>query len=98
MTYPKKLEEVILEIMRPGVPVSPTELVAHVNRGKYPAQFIHHMKLLGYSISTNKVGRSVVSYTLNSDIPVPLSILSSEDLPVLNETNTLIDPDWDTMP
>ena len=79
MTHEKKLTEVMLEIMKPGVPVSPTDLVAHVNRGKYPSQFIHHMKLHGYSISTIKNGRNVMSYTLNSDTPTQLEMLSWGD-------------------
>ena len=68
MTHTKKLEEVILEIMKPGIPVSPTDLVAHVNRGKYPSQFIHHMKIRGHNISTVRNGRSVVSYTLKGNV------------------------------
>jgi|694.fasta_scaffold00027_164 hypothetical protein len=54
----------VLEIAKPGVPVSPSQINDHVGKGNYAAKHVLYLKILGYDFSVAKSGRNVVSYTL----------------------------------
>lgn len=70
----KRPHELALEILKPGVTVTPDELEKHVGNGPYAAKHVWFLRKLGHDITVNKNGRTVVSYTyngVNTAQPVP---------------------------
>lgn len=61
----KRPHELALEVLVPGVTVTPTELEKHVGNGPYAAKHVWFLRKLGHDITVNKNGRTVVSYTYN---------------------------------
>lgn len=54
-----------LAVIKPGVPVTPAEINTHVGTGDYAAKYISFLNTrYGFTITTQKDGRRVVSYTL----------------------------------
>lgn len=54
----------VLEIVKLGVPVTPTEINDYVGAGNYASKHILYLKNSGYQFNVVRDGRSVVSYTL----------------------------------
>jgi hypothetical protein len=67
----KRPHELALEILKPGVVVSPTELEKYVGNGPYAGKHIWFLRKLGHDISIQKNGRTVVSYIYNSGPVAP---------------------------
>lgn len=61
----KRPHELALEVLKPGVTITPTELEKHVGNGPYASKHIWFLRKLGHDITVNKDGRTVVSYTYN---------------------------------
>lgn len=61
----KRPHELALEVLKPGVTMTPSELEAHVGNGPYASKHIWFLRKLGHDITVNKDGRTVLSYTYN---------------------------------
>lgn len=61
----KRPHELALEILKPGVTLTPTEIEKHVGNGPYASKHIWFLRKLGHDITVNKEGRTVLSYTYN---------------------------------
>ena len=62
----KRPEYRALEIMQIGKPVTPSAIDKHTKTGTYSSKYMSFLKKAGFVINVNKLGRSVVSYTLVS--------------------------------
>ena len=57
-----------LAVIQPGVPVSPQTINDHVGTGDYAAKYISFLRTRhGFEFTTQKDGRTIVSYTLISE-------------------------------
>jgi hypothetical protein len=57
-----------LAVMKLGIPVTPAEINAHVGTGDYAAKYVSFLNTrYGFTISAQKDGRKVVSYTIESE-------------------------------
>lgn len=57
-----------LAVIQPGVPVSPQAINDHVGTGDYAAKYISFLRTRhGFEFTTQKDGRTIVSYTLISE-------------------------------
>ena len=54
----------VLQVIKMGVPVTPSEINAHVGDGNYASKHVWYLRKLGFDITIQKSGRSVASYTL----------------------------------
>jgi hypothetical protein len=50
-----------------GKAVTPAEIEASVNNGPYAAKYISFLRKLGFTVSVQKDGRNVVSYTIEAE-------------------------------
>jgi hypothetical protein len=56
-----------LAVMPLGKAVTPAEIEASVNNGPYAAKYISFLRRLGFTVSVQKNGRNVVSYTIDAE-------------------------------
>jgi predicted Zn-dependent protease len=56
-----------LAVMPVGKAVAPAEIEASVNNGPYAAKYISFLRRLGFTVSVQKNGRNVVSYTIDAE-------------------------------
>lgn len=61
----KRPHELTLELFAQNATQTPSEIDAYVKNGPYASKHIWFLRKLGYDISVNKQGRTVVSYTYN---------------------------------
>lgn len=61
----KRPHELTLELFAQNATQTPTEIDAYVKNGPYSSKHIWFLRKLGYDISVNKQGRTVLSYTYN---------------------------------
>lgn len=54
----------VLEVMKLGVPITPTDIDAYIGLGKYSSKYICFLKRLGFQFSAQKDKRNVITYTL----------------------------------
>jgi len=54
----------VLQIIKLGTPVTPSEINAHVGDGDYASKHVWYLGKLGFQFSIAKDGRKVASYTL----------------------------------
>ena len=57
----------VLQVIKPGVPVTPSEINAHVGDGDYASKHVWYLGKLGFQFTIQKDGRKVSSYTLISE-------------------------------
>lgn len=53
-----------LQVIKLGVPVTPTEINDHVGDGDYASKHVWYLGKLGFTVTKQKDGRKVASYTL----------------------------------
>lgn len=61
----KRPHELTLDLFAQNATQTPTEIDAFVKNGPYSSKHIWFLRKLGYDISVNKQGRTVLSYTYN---------------------------------
>lgn len=54
----------VLQVIRLGVPVTPTTINTHVGDGDYASKHVWYLRKLGFEFTIQKDKRKVVSYTL----------------------------------
>jgi phage protein D len=54
----------VLQVIKMNVPVTPAEINAHVGDGDYASKHVWYLGKLGFTITKQKDGRQVASYTL----------------------------------
>lgn len=54
----------VLQVIKLGKPVSPTQINDHVGDGDYASKHVWYLGKLGFTITKQKDGRKVASYTL----------------------------------
>lgn len=107
----KRPHEIALEVLKPGVVITPTELEKHVGNGPYASKHIWYLRKLGHDITVNKDGRTVVSYVYNGPghssstqskakaAPAPVSKAEERRTKAASgqDSNYSVDPDWDAV-
>lgn len=70
MKNKKSVNELALELLSKGFPVTPAQLDNHIGRGPYAAKCVCMLRKQGHNISTIREGRLVKHYQYN--VPVTL--------------------------
>ena len=63
-----KPHELVLALLKPGLPITPQQINAQVGMvNGYAPQYIHRLRKLGYEIESTFQGKFVVAYRLVCD-------------------------------
>lgn len=57
----------VLQVIKPGVPVTPSAINSHVGDGDYASKHVWYLRKLGFVFDIQKDKRKVVAYTLISE-------------------------------